>query len=75
MAVSGRDREHMRKLGEAKAQSHRDALAEHLALSLGERLERSWRLYLAFRDPNAPPRDDDPTPFYDRARRLGMYQG
>ena len=75
MDVSDRDRDHMRKLGEAKAESHRDALAEHLALSLSERLERSWQLYLAFRDPNAPPRDDDPTPFYDRARRLGMYQG
>jgi hypothetical protein len=75
MAASDRDREHFRKLGEAKEQAHREALEAHLALPLEERLERSWALYLRFRDPNAPERDDDPTPFYDRARALGLYQG
>ncbi len=75
MPVSNRDREVFRKLGEAKAEAHGDALAAHLALPLEERLERSWALYLRYRDPNEPERDDDPTPFYDRARALGMYEG
>ena len=75
MAVSDRDREVFRKLGEAKAQAHRDALAEHLALPIEERLARSWALYLRYRDSAAPPRDDDPSPFYERARALGLYEG
>jgi hypothetical protein len=75
MPVSDHDREHFRKLGAAKAESHREALAAHLALPMHERLARSWDLYLLLRDPNAPERDDDPTPFYDRARELGLYLG
>lgn len=75
MPVSKRDREVFRKLADAKEEAHRDALAAHLALPLEERLERSWALYLRYRDPDAPERDDDPTPFYDRARALGMYEG
>jgi hypothetical protein len=75
MSASERDREHFRRIGAAKAESHRESLAAHLALPLHDRLARSWDLYLRFRDPDAPPRDDDPTPFYDRARALGLYQG
>ena len=63
----------MRRLGEAKAASHAAAHAAHLALSQEERLARSvalMRRYIA----SAPPRHDDPTPFYDRARRLGLYR-
>lgn len=75
MPVSKRDREVFRTLAEAKADAHGDALAAHLGLPLEERLERSWALYLRYRDPDAPERDDDPTPFYDRARALGMYEG
>jgi hypothetical protein len=75
MPASERDREQFRRIGAAKAESHAEALAAHLALPLHERLERSWELYLRFRDPDAPPRDDDPTPFYERARARGLYRG
>jgi hypothetical protein len=75
MAVSDEDREYMRRIGVYKALSHREAQAEHLAGSLDERLRRSWRLYQRFRHrvrhANAT---DDPTPFYDRARELGLYK-
>ena len=65
----------MRRIGEFKAASHRDRLAEHLSLSLEERLQRSWRLFEALCDSVAEAReDDDPTAFYDRARALGLYR-
>ena len=76
MAVSERDREHMRRIGRYKAEAHAEAQAAHLALSLGERLQRSWALYETFRAslPHATIRHDDPTPFYERARALGLYR-
>jgi hypothetical protein len=75
MPVSDRDREVMRRIGAAKAASHAEAAAEHRALTVAERLQRSWALYLARRDPGlSESRDDDPTPFYARARELGMYR-
>ena len=75
MAVSATDRECMRRIGAAKAESHAEAAARHRALPLRERLRRSWALYLAGRSalPHGE-RDDDPTPFYDRARALGLYR-
>jgi len=75
MAVSDRDREHMRRIGEAKAASHDEAAVRHRTLPVGERLRRSWALYLARRDAaHVAERGDDPSPFYERARRLGLYQ-
>jgi hypothetical protein len=75
MPVSERDREVMRRIGEAKAVSHREAAARHRALPVADRLGRSWALYVAGRaSRTAKPREDDPTPFYDRARRLGLYR-
>ena len=75
MVVSDRDREYMRRIGEYKEASHREATERHLAASLEERLERSWQLYLAGRDEaSLDRRDDDPTAFYDRARALGLYR-
>ena len=75
MPVSERDRDFMRRLGEAKAASHTEAAARHGALPVAVRLRRSWELYLAGRSPNTPEaRDDDPTPFYERARILGLYR-
>lgn len=64
----------MKRLGEYKAASHEDALAAHLALTLEERLARSWQLYELFRD-EARSRegdDDDVARFYARARDLGL---
>jgi len=75
MAVSDRDREYMRRLGELKAESHREAQERHLALPIEERLRRSWELYLRFRSTvDQSAREDDPSPFYDRARALGLYR-
>lgn len=41
---ANRLKEQMRRVGEAKAQSHREMADAHLALPLGERLERTVRL-------------------------------
>lgn len=64
----------MRRIGVYKELSHREALAAHLATSLDERLQRSWRLYQRYR--HRVPRDDSKTRHrsYDRARELGLYQ-
>lgn len=75
MTASDKDREYMRRIGVYKDLSHREAQAEHLSLTLDERLRRSWRLYQRYRhlvrreDPQ-----DDPTQLYERARRLGLYE-
>lgn len=75
MSASDREREHMRRIGEYKAASHRSAQDRHLALTLSERLERSWQLYLEGREHVATDRrDDDPSPFYEKARKLGLYK-
>lgn len=65
----------MRRLGEFKADAHAQALREHLALSIDERLRRSFLLYRRFAaHARTDRRDDDPGQFYERARRLGLYQ-
>ena len=65
----------MRRIGAYKAESHREAETHHLALSLSERLERSWQLYLEGRSVAAlDRRDADPLPFYEKARALGLYR-
>ena len=73
MAVSQREQEFIRRIGTYKGDSHAAAAAEHRALPLEERLQRSWQLYLSSRD-YAANVDDDPSPFYDRARALGLYR-
>jgi hypothetical protein len=72
-----REREHFRRIGEAKAQSHRDAFERHMALSLEERLVRSlaWTLLELERHGPGDRSDDDPAAFYARARELGLYRG
>jgi hypothetical protein len=74
--VTERDREHFRKLGEWKAESHREAIAYHQSLSPEERIVRSvaWaiRELPAWRWGH---RGDEPEQFYERARRLGLYRG
>jgi len=73
MGVSEQDRAFMARVGGYKAESHAEAQARHLALPLDERLQRSWELYLAGRVAGTGrERDDDPSPFYDRARALGL---
>jgi hypothetical protein len=73
VAVSNRDRAHLVRLGACKAESHAEALSRHLELPLADRVERSWALYEAQRGALRA-RDDDPSPFYARARALGLYR-
>ena len=73
MAISKRDRTHFARLGNFKALSHAKQSAEHLALPLAERLEKSWALFEAFRASTSPRRDTrGPSAFYARARALGL---
>ena len=74
MSVSERDRAYMRRIGAYKAASHGEAEARHTALTLSQRLQRSWALYEANRDALVRVVHEDPTPFYDRARALGLYR-
>ena len=74
MGVSERDRDQMRRIGEYKAASHAEAQARHLALPLSERLLRSWQLSEQCGGTVRADRADDPTPFYERARALGLYR-
>jgi hypothetical protein len=73
--VSERDREYMRRLGEFERENEADALREHLALSLIDRLYRSanlseqWAGYL-----HDDRETEAPEEFYERARRLGLYR-
>lgn len=73
MGVSEHDRAFMARMAGYKSVSHAEAQARHLALPLDERLRRSWELYLAGSAARrSGERDDDPTPFYERARALGL---
>jgi hypothetical protein len=71
--VSERDRDHMRRLGEAKAAAHEAARSEHLALAPIDRLRRSSAMSAAsWTTANLAAREDEPGAFYDRARALGL---
>jgi hypothetical protein len=73
MAISKRDRSHFAALGEFKASSHARLLAEHLALPLAERLEKSWALFETFADARRHDREaSGAIAFYDRARVLNL---
>lgn len=75
MRVTDKDRDYFSRIGAIKLASHAEATREHLARTLDERLARSWALYLAnceaCRDDE---RIDDPSPFYELARRLNLYR-
>lgn len=73
VTVSERDRDYMRRLGAFQADGHAQATAAHLARSPAERLAASLALMLRYLS-TTPARRDDPAPFYDRARRLGLYR-
>jgi hypothetical protein len=73
VAVSDRERDYMRRLGAFKAHGHAEMTAAHLALPIAERLARSIALMRRFWA-SASDRQDDPTPLYDRAKRLGLYR-
>jgi len=75
MAVPKRERDYFRRIARAKADSKAAAQEAHMRLSLDERLARSFELYLRYKDSVDQERDDDPSPFYERARALGLYRG
>lgn len=67
------DLDYMRRLGEFKAWSKREALEEHLSLTFNERLIRSERLTKRDPERDAPrAQQDDPEAFFRRARELGI---
>ena len=72
--ASDADMDYMRRLGEFKAQSKRDALAEHRALTVRERIQRG--IEFARRRPPLTERrkEDDLAAFFERARQLGLYK-
>jgi hypothetical protein len=75
VSAGERERDHLRRIGAYKSESHREAEARHLAHTLSQRLERSWQLYLEGRSAaELDRRDDDPSPFYEKARNLGRYR-
>lgn len=71
--VSELDRDFMRRIGDAKAESHVDAASDHLRLAPIERLRRSFALSAGLRArANLEARLDDPSPFYEKARARGL---
>jgi len=73
MATSDKDWSYLARIGAYQQASHGGVASEHQALSLEERLARSWALFEAFADSTRPPRDDSrPLAFYERARALGL---
>ncbi|GAB4323647.1 MAG: hypothetical protein Kow0010_05100 [Dehalococcoidia bacterium] len=75
--ASDAEREHFRRIGEAKARLREEDLREHLARTPEERLAYSIRMMFEGlrRNPNPDRSDDNPEQFYERARRLGLYDG
>jgi hypothetical protein len=68
-----REREHFRRIGEYKRQSHADALAAHLALPISERVFRSIAWSMRERPSwRWEEFGEGPQPLWDRARRLGL---
>jgi len=74
MGVSEKEREYFHRIGAVKKTSRDETATSHQRLSIDERLRRSGALYLRYRDA-AHERTDDPSPYYHRARALGLYKG
>ena len=73
--VSEADRAYMRRLGRYKAEANAEALRIHLSRPPVERLEFSLRMSREHFTPETLARylaEDNPAPFYERARRLGF---
>lgn len=70
-----REKEHMRRIGQYVAEANEERLRLHLALPMRERLAASLALSQRFRSDAAIQehlQHDDPSPLYDRARKLGL---
>lgn len=73
--VSEKDREHFRRIGEWKRESHEWALREQMARSGFERLVHCLRAAQTFRSSFREASDDDPGALMQRAKELGLYRG
>lgn len=71
--VSEHDREHFRNIGRWKHEMHEQARLEQLARGGRERILYSLAMTLSGPYFDRDARDDDPSPLYERARRLGLY--
>ncbi|HEX6032451.1 MAG TPA: hypothetical protein VFY90_13545 [Tepidiformaceae bacterium] len=74
---SDRDRAYFRRLARFEQEGHDEALSRHMARTGSERLINAVQMmldgaYFTARFPT--PDDDDPSPLYARARRLGLYR-
>ena len=70
-----REREHFRKIGRWKHEGHIEALERHMARGANERL--AYSVFMSRRYSHVPTwfeRQDDPSPFYERAKQLGFYR-
>ena len=72
MIVTERDRSYLDRLGHYEAEIRRERIAAHLTLPIEERLRRSLAMYRCFRESARQTEPEDPTPLYERARRLGL---
>lgn len=73
--ASERDREYMRRLGKYVEEANEAAREEWLKLPGAERIVRSQELSRRYRTRErveAALAKDDPSPLYERARRLGL---
>lgn len=74
-SVSDWDREYMRRIGRYKHESHQEAIRAHRELPANARLAIARRITADCRAfPTWDHRIDDPSPFYERAKALGMYR-
>jgi hypothetical protein len=73
--ISDEDRAYFDRIARYERELARERLAQHLALTLAERLERSLALSRLHGSRALERANDDPSPFYERARSLGLYTG
>lgn len=74
MAVTEKDREYMRRLGEFIEEVNAGELSEHLASPVNQRLKKSDALSKRTRHEAASQDGKDLAAFFRRARKLGLIQ-
>lgn len=68
------DRDYFTRIGVAKERAAELGAVELAEMSVAQRLALGVDLSKMALAMGSPPPDDDPTPFYDRARSLGLYR-
>ena len=74
--ASEHDREYMRRIGRIHEEIEQEELAEHVSRAPRERMVAALALMLQgpYFEPRNPRDADDPSQFYERAKRLGLYR-